>query len=136
MTYGYLTSTRGLTNLVWVYSPGSGITPQRYMSRYPGDEFVDVLGIDAYQYVGENQPLEEAKAAYVAGMKNSLTFMNVLAQEHEKLMCLSETGFEGIPDPSWWTSSCHPGFPDRLCADLAQCSRQARSFLCCLARIG
>ena len=45
-------------------------------------------------------------------MKESLTFMNALAQEHEKLMCLSETGFEGIPDPSWWTSTLLPAIQD------------------------
>lgn len=112
MTYGYLTGTRGLTNLVWVYSPGSGITPQRYMSRYPGDEFVDMLGIDDYQSVGGGQSLADAEAGYIAGMKESLTFMNALVQEHEKLMCLSETGFEGIPDPSWWTSTLLPAIQD------------------------
>ncbi len=112
MTYGYLTGTRGLTNLVWVYSPGSGITPQRYMSRYPGDEFVDMLGSDDYQSVGGGQSLADAEAGYIAGMKESLTFMNALAQEHEKLMCLSETGFEGIPDPSWWTSTLLPAIQD------------------------
>ena len=111
LTHDYLTGTRGLTNIVWCYSPNSNVTPEQYMSRYPGDDCVDVLGMDAYQYVG-NQPLEDAEAAFVAQVRDHLTFMKDLAQEHGKLMCLSETGFEGIPDPAWWTGTLLPAIKD------------------------
>lgn len=111
LTHDYLTGTRGLTNIVWCYSPNSNVTPEQYMSRYPGDDCVDVLGMDAYQYVGD-QPLEDAEAAFVAQVRDHLTFMKDLAQEHGKLMCLSETGFEGIPDPAWWTGTLLPAIQD------------------------
>ena len=106
LTYGYMTATRGLTDILWVYSPNSGIGPDEYMSRYPGDECVDILGIDAYQYVGGD--LKEAEASFIEEVRRDLTFMNSLATEHHKLMCLSETGFEGIPDPTWWTEVLYP----------------------------
>ena len=49
MTYSYLVKERGLTNLVWAYSPGAGVDMKGYMERYPGDKTVDVLGLDCYQ---------------------------------------------------------------------------------------
>lgn len=47
--YEYLTVERGLHNLLWVYS----VVPQANSGRpadyaYPGDEYVDIVGVDAY----------------------------------------------------------------------------------------
>ena len=47
MTYEYFTVERGLDNLIWVYNPhlfGAAET----MYSYPGDEYVDMVGIDWY----------------------------------------------------------------------------------------
>ena len=110
-TWVYLTEIRGLTNLLWCYSPNSGISPDGYMSRYPGDEFVDILGLDHYEFVG-GDGLEEAGVRFSEELKRSLTYMNVLAKDHQKLMCLSETGLEGLPDPTWWTETLYPAIKD------------------------
>ena len=43
-----------------------------------------------------------------------LTTLVALGTEHNKLICLSETGLEGIPDANWWCESLYPaiqGFP-------------------------
>ena len=110
-TWTYLVKARGLKNLVWCYSPNSGISPQEYMSRYPGDEFVDILGLDHYEYVGEGG-LEEAGVRFAEGLRQGLTSLNALASEHRKLMCLSETGLESLPDPKWWTEVLYPAVKD------------------------
>ena len=110
-TWIYLTKARGLTNLLWCYSPSSGVSPSEYMSRYPGDEFVDILGLDCYEYVGPDG-LEEAGVRFSEELKRSLTFLNVLATDHHKLMCLSESGLESIPDPNWWTGILYPAIKD------------------------
>ncbi len=52
-TYDYLVGTRGLDNLIWVYSPNyakDGSTSSAYdvMKYYPGDDYVEVVGIDWY----------------------------------------------------------------------------------------
>lgn len=39
------TKTRGLDNLLWVYSPIQGAEVDAY---YPGDDHVDIVGLDAY----------------------------------------------------------------------------------------
>ena len=50
----------------------------------------------------------------MANLKEMLTTLTAISKEHVKLMCLSETGLEGIPDPHWWTERLYPaiqGFP-------------------------
>ena len=107
-TWLYFTKERGLTNILWCYSPNGPIPPEVYMSRYPGDEFVDILGTDIYEYVGEDGSLEEAGVRYQTQVKSMLSALVALGSEHKKLICLSETGLEGIPDLQWWTETLYP----------------------------
>ena len=49
MMYDYFTHTRGLDNLIWVYSAGVGNKTLEYRRRfYPGAAYVDISGIDIY----------------------------------------------------------------------------------------
>jgi mannan endo-1,4-beta-mannosidase len=43
--FGYFTKTKGLHNLVWIYSPNMGRSAGDY---YPGDDYADMVGLDAY----------------------------------------------------------------------------------------
>jgi mannan endo-1,4-beta-mannosidase len=43
--FDYLSTTKGLDNLLWVYSPNHGPNTARY---YAGDTYVDIVGLDAY----------------------------------------------------------------------------------------
>jgi mannan endo-1,4-beta-mannosidase len=43
--FDYFTKTKGLNNLLWVYSPNYGPKTAAY---YPGDDYVDLVGLDAY----------------------------------------------------------------------------------------
>ena len=49
MEFSYLTKTRGLHNLLFVWAPfaGSG----NYSSYYPGDGYVDITGLDEYEVI-------------------------------------------------------------------------------------
>ena len=111
MTWLYFTKDRGLTNILWCYSPNGPIPPEVYMSRYPGDEFVDVLGTDIYAFVG-NGSLEEAGVRFQTQVKEMLSALVALGNEHKKLICLSETGLESLPDPKWWTETLVPCIQD------------------------
>lgn len=109
LTHDYMVS-RGLDNLVWVYSPNGGISPDDYFERYPGDGAVDVLGTDIYQY-GE---LPESREMFIGSVRATLAYIDAYASSHGRLICLSETGFEGVGDPAWWTGTLAPaveGFP-------------------------
>jgi mannan endo-1,4-beta-mannosidase len=43
--FDYFTKTKGLDNLLWVYSPNHGTRTAAY---YAGDRYVDLVGLDAY----------------------------------------------------------------------------------------
>ena len=106
MTYDYMVNQRGLTNLVWAYSPGAGelSSPDVYSERYPGDDIVDIVGYDCY-HVG-------SKDGYLASMKNALDITSAFAKEHGKLMAITETGHESLKDPKWWTEVLYPSMRD------------------------
>ena len=111
MTWVYFVKDRGLTNLVWCYSPdGWASDIEGYMERYPGDEFVDLLGLDTYAYTEYES--KESAGRFMACLKTDLASLNAVCVEHKKPMCLSETGLEGIPDPKWWTEVLYPAVKD------------------------
>ncbi|MCD8313701.1 MAG: beta-galactosidase [Bacteroidales bacterium] len=102
LTYDYLVGERGLTKLVWAYSPGAVSDEVGYMERYPGDEVVDILGVDCYQY-------GKSMKKFTALLDKSLALVSGLAQEHGKVAALTESGYEGIPDAAWWTKGLYKG---------------------------
>ena len=104
---------KGVTNLLWCYSPNGPVSAGDYLSRYPGDDVVDILGTDIYEYVGQDD-FETAGTRYVGQAREMLSTLETLAAERYKLMCFSETGLEGLVDPHWWTERLYPaikGFP-------------------------
>ena len=104
MTYDYFVNERGLTNLVWAYSPGSVKDAEEYMVTYPGDERVDIMGFDTYDSV----------PGFVERMHKQLDIVGKLSQEHGKVLAVSETGSESIKNPKWWTEQLLPaveGYP-------------------------
>ena len=110
-TWRYFTETRGLTNILWCYSPGGDAGAERTMARYPGDEVVDLFGMDSYMFVGDGS-VEQARDRYQNELKGALRFLTEAGDAHRKLICLSETGLEGLTDPHWWTEVLLPAIED------------------------
>jgi len=103
-------TTDGYDNLLWAYSPGmeEGLDVSRLSARYPGDERVQMIGLDGYQWEadGGEQFIER-------GRKN-LQVLCQYANKHNLLPALTETGLKNMTDPTWWTSTLLPtikGFP-------------------------
>ena len=46
--FNYFTTTKGLDNLLWVYAPDDSRT--NVTGYYPGDDYVDIIGLDNYNY--------------------------------------------------------------------------------------
>lgn len=101
MLQDYLNS-RGLNNLLYCYSPNldGGWTTERFLARYPGDDRVDILGEDAYQWGTEDDYKKMTNA--------DLTFIQNFAKEHGRLLALTECGYKNTPDPTWWTRVLKP----------------------------
>ncbi|MBP5322336.1 MAG: beta-mannosidase [Bacteroidaceae bacterium] len=100
MTFDFM-QKRGLTNLLWAYSPGSEPKNQEeFFERYPGDDIMDVLGFDTYQ--------SNSREGYLRVMKKSLDVLIEAAQTHNKVAAVTETGYESTPDSTWWTGTLIP----------------------------
>ena len=95
-TVEYLRDERGLRNLLYVYSPDVFADEAAYLERYPGDDYVDVLGADDYQALKTDST--------VADMTRRLATVVRLADARGKIAALTETGLEGVPDDDWWTN--------------------------------
>ena len=89
---------RGVDNAVWVYSPDKLVESAEYEERYPGDEYVDILGTDVYHFGGE-----EGIADYLTRARRQLDGAKALSARNGKIIALSETGSEGMPVADWYT---------------------------------
>lgn len=93
----------GVDNLLYAYSPDLQGPGEIYMERYPGDDFVDLLGLDGY-----HRNNEEGIAAYVSSLDTILSFMTQEGAKRDKPIALTETGLEAIPIADWWTEVLLP----------------------------
>lgn len=87
-----------LNNLIYVYSPDFAPSSDDYLERYPGDDYVDILGFDFYHRNGDTGTDE-----FVRSVRTVLDYMTILSETKDKPMVISETGSEGIPIANWWT---------------------------------
>lgn len=101
LTYDYLHS-KGVDNLLYAYSPCGGCTMEEYMERYPGDEYVDLLGFDYYQ-----NRIEDTES-YQKVMNETLGMLTALGKEHSKPIAVTETGLMALPIDDWWTNVLYP----------------------------
>jgi mannan endo-1,4-beta-mannosidase len=102
-TVSYLRDKRQLHHLIYVYNTADFGSSTEFLERYPGDEWVDVLSFDRYQFEGKN-----GTALFNEVMTNQLTILNQVAIQKNKPVALAETGYEAIPDPTWWTATLYP----------------------------
>lgn len=99
MTYNRM-QLQGVNNVLYAYSPGGTLKDSTaFLERYPGDEIIDLLGFDAYQF---------DRKAYLDEMENALTILTQVGKAHNKPIAITETGFETIPDSTWWTQTLLP----------------------------
>ncbi len=102
-TFDYLCGEKNLHNLLFAYSSSGDISNvEHYMVRYPGDGYVDLMGFDYYQ-----MPQTDS-LSFIKGVDRVLGIVTGVATEHGKLAALTEAGYEGIPDPEWWTGTLWP----------------------------
>lgn len=86
--------------IVWSNSPNLGVNPTEFPERWPGDDRVDLLGLDAYQWGTE--------AAFMAQCEADMAFLGKYAAEHGLLLAFTECGIKNSPNPVWWGSVLKP----------------------------
>lgn len=90
--------------MLWAYSPSSILILEEALARYPGDEIIDIIGVDHY----DNYADAEVHEKFTAELRACLEYLNVFAEEHGLLLAVTETGQESIPCPTWWTEVLQP----------------------------
>lgn len=114
----------GVNNVLLAYSPGTECAgdPDKYLERYPGDELIDVLGLDCYSY---GDPADsQTTINYKKNLEVNLGMVCYVAKEHGKIPALTETGIESIPVANWWTDALQ-AVCDKLPIAYAQTWRNA-----------
>ena len=99
LTFDVLSKEYHLKNIVWAYSPNSGYDD--FMKYYPGDQYVDLLGIDIYDFEADNNK-------YQSNLRKDLNLLQSLGKMHHKLIAITETGAQQLPDDQWFTKVFWP----------------------------
>jgi mannan endo-1,4-beta-mannosidase len=97
-TVTYLRDSLQVHNFIYAFSPDNTFTSEKeYLERYPGNDYVDMVGMDNYGDFGRygNYNLE-------AGYRK-LKIVSDYAIKSNKLAAFTETGLESIPNETWWT---------------------------------
>ncbi|PKB17282.1 glycoside hydrolase family 26 protein [Flavobacterium sp. 5] len=102
-TVTYLRDTKGVHNILYAFSPDNSYTTSaNYLSRYPGDTYVDVLGIDNYGDF-KNQGQNGADKANA-----KLKMISDLAITKVKIAAMTETGYQvtssNSPISNWFST--------------------------------
>ena len=99
-TVSYLRDSLGVHNFIYAFSPDNRFTTEEeFLERYPGDAWVDMVGMDNYGDMGREGHYDLEKAAL------KLKIVSDYAKKAGKLAAFTETGLESIPNPTWWTGT-------------------------------
>ncbi|MHB9294295.1 mannan endo-1,4-beta-mannosidase [Pillotina sp. SPG140] len=86
-TVEYLRDEKRVHNFLYAYSPNGGFSSVAdYESRYPGDEFVDIIAFDLYD------DSNGADSWMRGSFKDTVALVDSIAQSHGKVGIVSETG--------------------------------------------
>ncbi len=98
-TVSYLRDSPDVHNFIYAFSPDNKFkTEDQFLERYPGDEWVDMVGMDNYGDMGRNRYDLDTAAL-------KLKIVSDYARKSGKLAAFTETGLESIPNPTWWTET-------------------------------
>ncbi|MGG5485753.1 glycoside hydrolase family 26 protein [Gaetbulibacter sp. PBL-D1] len=99
-TVDLLRDTHQLNNLLYAYSPNKLNPTDDYMKYYPGDEYVDIFGIDIYDF-------KDSKS-FINSLQHDLAIVKEIAEQKQKPYAFTETGLETLSTPNWFTEVLYP----------------------------
>lgn len=106
-TVDYFRNEMNIRNLIYVYSYSHNFsTVDEFLERYPGDDYVDMMGFDIYC---RSKPKATADEIYTdvnlfkTKLQETLSVLDSASTAHKKIPALTEVGYEGIPYNNWWT---------------------------------
>ena len=95
-TVTYLRDVLQVHNVLFAWSPDRGFNSEmQYLERYPGDDYVDIVGTDNYY------DLRPGTSLSVASQKFQI--VSAYAMKKNKVAALTETGLNKITQSDWFT---------------------------------
>jgi len=97
-TVSYLRDSLSVHNFIYAFSPDCKFnTLETFLERYPGNDWVDIIGMDNYADFGREGYYDLNSAI------KKLKIVSDYAIQTNKVAALTETGLESITDKNWWT---------------------------------
>lgn len=96
-TVTYLREEKNIHHLLYAYNTDRFSSQDEYMAKYPGNDWVDVIGFDIYQRNTTNEK-------FIEDIGQMLTTLEKIAKEQNKLPALTEFG-GNLSDSNWWTGT-------------------------------
>lgn len=94
-TFDILTKEYNVHNAVFCYSTDVVEHREEYLRNYPGDAYVDMLGIDLYH--------KKTTEHYIELLNHNLDILKQVGLDKKMPYALTEGGLETIPIENWWT---------------------------------
>lgn len=96
-TVSYLRDEKQLHHLLYAYNTDRFSSKEEYLLKYPGDEWVDVIGFDIYQRNTSNEK-------FLEDIGKMFSTLEEIAAEKKKIPALTEFGGD-LSDNNWWTGT-------------------------------
>ncbi|MEM1339651.1 MAG: glycosyl hydrolase [Bacteroidota bacterium] len=104
-TYTLLTHTYKVNNLLFCYSTDVVKNEKEYLKFYPGDSYVDILGIDLYH--------KNTTEAYLELLENNLSLLAKIGKQKNKPYAMTEGGLNQVTVDDWWTNVLDKSVADK-----------------------
>lgn len=102
ITLDYLREKKKVRNFLYAYSSDRKfLSENEYLERYPGDEYVDIFGMDDYY------DFKLGTDSSISMLEKKLRIISTVAEKKNKIAAFTETGLEQIPDTNWWTQKLY-----------------------------
>lgn len=103
-TVDLLKNKHHIYHLLYAFSPNKLNPNDHYLDYYPGDAYVDILGMDIYDF--------NDSEAYMKSVKHDLAILKDIALQKNKLFAFTETGLESLQTKNWFTKVLYPVIKD------------------------
>ena len=101
-------NVKSIHHLLYAFSPDRSPlkldehAEANYLYGYPGDDYVDFIGLDDYADVGRKGG-PDSPQVQKESLLTSLKMITRIAKEKNKVATFSETGLEGVTQANWFT---------------------------------
>ena len=95
-TVKYLRDVKDCHHLLYAFNTDRFQQENDYLERYPGDEWVDVIGFDIYQRNANHKQ-------FIAEIGSMVKTISAIAADRKKIPAITEFGYNELPESNWWT---------------------------------